>query len=126
MTATITVPQSKRGYHSCNFEDFKKIKLLHKHYWIAKRREAAHQRYVRKQPQNRVIRKQNKILLTKPIPMPVPFFPAIYSKILKKAIVPLYQQARHPQPTAEEVKSLPISIKQVEEWLEEIEKAYKR
>ena len=125
MTATITenVHKSRWGFHSCSYEDFKKIKLLHKHYWLAKYAEAIHKRYYGKLPHNRVIRKMNKIVLTKPIPIPAPLFPAIYEKILKKAVVPLYQQARYPQPDQDMVKPLPISMFQVNEWLAEIEKA---
>ena len=123
MTETIA-HKSRWGFHSCSHEDFKKIKLLHKHYWKAKIAEAAHQRYYRKLPHNRVIRKMNKIVLSKPIPMPVPFFPAVYAQILKKAIVPLYQQARHPQPTAEMTNPLLISMSQVNVWLAEIEEVY--
>jgi len=123
-TTTGNVHKSRWGFHPCSYEDFRKIKLLHKHYWLAKIAEAAHERYYRKLPHNRVIRKMNKIVLEKPIPMPVPFFPAIYEKILKKPIVPLYQQARHPQPTEDQVKPLAISMSQVNVWLAEIEEAY--
>jgi hypothetical protein len=116
--------QGKYGFHPCNYEDFKKIKLLHKHYWIARKRAAAYERYLRKQPQNRLIRKKDGLALAKPLPMPQPFFPNVYAQILKKPIVPLYQQARHPQPTSDQVKMLLISIIQVEEWLTEITEAY--
>lgn len=122
-TMTETEHQSRWGFHPCCHQDFLKIKLLHKHYWLAKIAEAAYNRYYNKQPQNRFIRKQNKILLTNPIPMPVPFFPAVYAKILKKPIVPVYQQARHPLPNSEMVKPLLISMSQVRELLTEIEEA---
>lgn len=116
--------KSRWGYHACNYQDFLKIKLLHKHYWLAKYAEAAYNKFYAKQPQNRLIRKSNKILLTNPIPMPVPFFPNIYAKLLKKPIVPAFQQARHPMPTQEHVKPLLISMSQVNELLAEIETAY--
>lgn len=101
--------QSKWGFHVLNREDFKKVKLLHKYYWIAKIAVAAYRRWERKQPQNR---SKN-----------VPYCPEIYRELIKKPIIPLYQQARYPAPEAEEVKPLLINFKQVETWLEEIEKA---
>jgi hypothetical protein len=121
----MNVNQGKYGFHTCSYEDFKKIKLLHKHYWLAKLAEGNHKRYYRKDPQNRVIRKQNKVLLATPIPLPAPFFPTVYVTLLKKAVVPFYQQARHPQPSAEHIKPLPISMSQVNSLLAEIEEAYK-
>lgn len=129
MTATVTdlpagVHQSRWGFHPVSAEDFRKIKLLHKHYWIAKRRVAAHARWSRKLPQNRVIRKENKVKLAKPIPIPEPWCPKVYRDILSKPIVPLYQQARHPQADARTVKPLAISMSQIEAWLAEIDKAY--
>ena len=101
--------QSKWGFHALNHEDFKKVKSLHKHYWIAKFAVAAYGRWERKQPHNR---SKN-----------VPWCPDIYRELIKKPIVPLYQQARHPAPAAEEVKPLLISFSQVETWLKEIDKA---
>jgi hypothetical protein len=129
MNATITdlpagVFQSRWGFHPIGGNDFQKIKLLHKHYWIAKRRVAAHARWNRKLPKNRVIRKENKTKLEKPIPIPEPWCPKVYRDIITKPIVPLYQQARHPQSDPRAVKPLAISVSQVELWLAEIEKAY--
>lgn len=123
-TMVETENKSRWGYHACNYENFKKIKLLHKHYWLAKVAEANHIRFYNKQPQNRVVRKRNKILLTTPIPMKEPFFPSVYNEILKKPIVPFYQQARHPQPCIEMIKPLIISMSQVNDWLSEIEQAH--
>jgi hypothetical protein len=119
-----TVHQSRWGLHPCSYEDFRKIKLLHKHYWLAKRAIAAWDRWNRKLPHNRVIRKQNGVILPKPIPMVEPLVPSIYRQIVKKPIVPLYQQARHPQPTTETVHPLSISMHHVNDWLNEIEAEY--
>ncbi len=101
--------QSKWGFHALNYEDFKKVKLLNKYYWIAKSAVAAYRRWERKQPHNR---SKN-----------VPYCPEIYRELITKPIVPLYQQARHPAPELEEVKPLLINFKQVKTWLEEIEAA---
>lgn len=118
------VHQSKWGYHALSREDFKKVKLLHKHYWIAKLRVAVYERWDRKMPQNRVIRKKDKVVLEKPIPIPEPWCPKIYQDLIQKPIVPLYQQSRLPSEDPASVKPLIINFKQVETWLEEIEKAY--
>jgi hypothetical protein len=126
-TITVQYHQSRWGFHTCSYEDFKKIKLLYKHYWMAKKAKAAYHRYYNKLPHNRVIRKQNGQVLFTPIPMPVPFFPSIYENILRKNIAPLiYQQARHPHPTPDYVKPLTVSMSQVNEWLVEIEQAYSK
>lgn len=125
-TMTETEHKSRWGFHPCSYSDFKKIKLLHKHFWLAKYAEGAYKRYYNKLPQNRMILKRNKILLTTPIPMEVPFFPAIYAKILKKPIIPFYNQARFPLPDPNAVKPLLISMSQVDELLAEIEVAYSK
>ncbi len=118
----MTAFQSKWGFHPCDSEVFKKIKLLHKHYWIAKKKIAAWERWWRKLPHNRVIRKPNGLVLAKPLPMAEPVVPAIYRKLVLQPIVVAYQQARHPQPTPETVTPMLISLTKINEWVAEIEK----
>lgn len=125
-TQSTIAHQGRWGFHPCSYEDFKKIKLLHKHFWIAKKIQAAFNRYHAKQPQNRVIRKQKGVPLTKPLPMPEPWFPSIYDKLLKKDVVGLYQQARKPHETADTVKMLPLFITVVDELLNNIVEAYSK
>lgn len=52
--------ESRWGFHSCDYETFKKLKKLHKHYWKAVRGLAAWFRWDRKQPQNRILTKRLK------------------------------------------------------------------
>lgn len=124
ITATTGVYTNKRGFYPVDFEGYKKIKLLHKHYWIALSSAGAFTRYYAKKSHNRLIRRRNKIRLSQPLPMTVPFMPTIYEKIIKKDIVGLYNQARMPKENADLVKPLSISMSQVDGFLEEIEKAY--
>lgn len=114
--------ESKRGFHPCNFEDFKKIKLLYKYYWRAKIASAAWNRWSRKLPKNRVVKRKipgkgYEVLG----PMTEPFFPKSYQKLLERPIIPLFQQARHPQPTKNMLKPLVVPLSQVEELLKSLE-----
>ena len=122
MIDTTIIPKSRFGFHVCDYESFKKIKLLHKHYWMAKYKEGACKRYNRKHPKNRVIRKSNGVLLDKPIPIPEPHFPKIYKELLKNPIVSLYHQARYPHRDINTLKPLIINMNQINIWLEEIDK----
>lgn len=101
------INKSKWGFHLLNFEDFKKVKLLHKYYWIAKVSVAAHYRWERKHPKNR--KKE-------------PWCPDIYRELINKPIVPLYQQARYPNEDVKYIKPLLIKLTQIEFWLYEINK----
>jgi hypothetical protein len=49
--------ESRWGYHPCDYQTFLKLKAIHKWHWQTVRDYANWQRWSRKQPQNRVIRR---------------------------------------------------------------------
>ena len=109
--ATTTPPhevcEGKFGWYPCCRETYKKLKLLNFLLLLSKRQEAAQERYYRKLPQNRVIRKQNKVKLEKPIPLPEPVEPFLFSLNAEKKdawmVEESYRASRYPKPTKEDV-----------------------
>ena len=57
MSKETNVFQSKWGFHPCNYDIFLKLKKIHKEYYRAVRQLANYDRWNRKDPKNRVIRK---------------------------------------------------------------------
>lgn len=53
----LDIAKSRWGYHPCHYEHYLKLKFLHRKYWQAIYKMAEYERWVRKAPQNRVIRK---------------------------------------------------------------------
>jgi len=49
--------QSRWGYHPCDYETFVLLKLLNARWLVAQRRHAQWQRWFRKKPANRVVRR---------------------------------------------------------------------
>ena len=89
-TETIQVNKSKYGFHSCDRETFLKLKRLHKEYYIALRQKSIWDRWDRKAPQNRVIRKwtrnekRQKIGYTIVGPSPEPEINSIFNEKINK------------------------------------------
>src|SRR5215471_17740653 len=54
----MTAVQSRWGFHPCTYESFLLLKKLHGFYWLALRQFAAWQRWARKKPHNRVLRRK--------------------------------------------------------------------
>ena len=46
--------RSRWGYHPCSYEFYRKLKYLHRHYWIALRQFHHWNRWFRKEAQNRI------------------------------------------------------------------------
>lgn len=94
MNATVSnVHQSKWGFHPCDVETYRKLKVIHKVYWESVFRMAAWNRWDRKHPQNRLQRFQGKdadgkrIPLVPPIPLPEPTLPPFVVKTDHKRTV---------------------------------------
>lgn len=164
MKAQTQVFQSKFGFHPCTRETDKKLRFLNGIYQKALSMSAAWERWDRKAPHNRVLRRrlrdeQGRVIgretvlddQAQPIPMPEPEICPIFSdKMLRKTnwsrdgkyhrtpieitvvetdgpyILAAARQARKPQPTAEDVRPLPLSeeeeidalYQRAKEWLE--------
>ena len=56
-TATVDVFESRWGFHPCDYQTFRKLKFLKKCFFQTLRDEADWERWARKDPQNRVIRR---------------------------------------------------------------------
>lgn len=77
MNAENKVYQGKYGFHPCDLETYRKLKVIYKVYWESIYRGAAHWRWTAKQPQNRVQRFQKgsdgkRVMLAVPKPLPEP------------------------------------------------------
>ncbi len=122
-----SVYQSRYGFHSCSYETFLKLKKLKKLYFQALRRYAEHKRWVRKAPQNRVIReylfdKQKRRIghvIKGPRPEPVlyPVFEQKWYGLSDMKILENFEIARHPYKTAEETVPLSLKIEEIDEML---------
>ncbi len=117
LAEALTVPtpphevcEGKFGWYPCSRETYKKLKLLNFLLLLSKRQEAAQERYFRKLPQNRVIRKMNKVKLEKPIPLPEPVEPFLFSANAEKKdgwmVEDSYRAARYPKATREDVANV--------------------
>jgi len=94
MNATVSnIVQGKYGFHPCDYETYRKLKVIHKVYWESIFRMAAWTRWDRKQPQNRVQRfagrgpDGKRIPLVPPIPLPEPTLPPFVKKMDHRKVV---------------------------------------
>lgn len=138
MTVIQNVSQSRFGFHACNYETYKKIKKLYGFYWKALRRNAEWERWNRKEPQNRILRKWYRnekgqktgfeIVGPKPEPQRYPIFgtlnyvPKGGHALKAMGVVDAYLTAKHPYATPEAVKPLGLSVEQIDNMLAHLEK----
>ena len=54
---TVEIHESRWGFHPCDYETYSKLKAINKWYWDTIRAQADWDRWKRKEPQNRVIRR---------------------------------------------------------------------
>jgi hypothetical protein len=129
--------QSRWGFHACDYQTFLKIKKLYGFYWKALRRNGEWNRWNRKEPQNRILRKWYRnaqgqktgyeIVGPKPEPKLYPVFGALNyvlqgdHALKAMGVVDAYLTARHPYPTAEEVPQLGLTIEQINNMLAHLE-----
>jgi hypothetical protein len=120
-TAPHEVTPGKFGWYPCSWQMYRKIKLLNFLLLLSKRQEAARDRYFGKLPHNRVIRKEGKVKLPKPIPIPEPLEPYLFlANAEKKDAWKLeedYRSARFPKASREEVVPLKLSPARIDELL---------
>jgi hypothetical protein len=127
--------EGRWGWHPCDYQTFRKLKLLHKYYWITVRKFSNWKRWDRKDPKNRVIRQWDtdekgrpyrKVIAEIPEPKYCPFF--VYSKygrlmLTDHKIIENYRNARYPV-AKDAVKPLSLSVAQIDKMLEEVEKYF--
>lgn len=141
--------QGKYGYYPASYETYLKLKKLNKAYWKSLRQEAAWERWDRKAPQNRLLRKRirnekGQVIKTEVIgPAPEPVIPPCFAsveevparqfgsytihatkRIVRKNLgfhTPAeYSKARYPMPTSEQVSPLLITPEQIDAMLKEL------
>jgi hypothetical protein len=115
------VHQGRWGFHPCDYQTFRKLKELHKWYYEALCEWSNWCRWARKEPQNRVIRRKLKdssgnpagreIVGPRPEPSYCPYFhnngqAKLWNPPNEMNIVAMYQNARRPKVTPEEVEQL--------------------
>ena len=117
-TTTQTVFQSKWGFHPCSREVLKKLKQLQVYTMHNVHQEARLERWLRKQPQNRVINRDEMGLLIpkrerrkNPKPWAKPELHSI------PYVVSQIDNARMPKLTAEAVKPLKWTEDEIDEML---------
>ncbi len=110
------VHKGRWGFYPCEYSVYKNLKILSSASYKAERRLAEHERWNRKQPQNRVFRKKIRnengfvIGYEKPIPRPEPvLYPNIFDGIQYN-----YQISRMPSSSEKEVTFLNISNEEIE------------
>ena len=122
--------QSRWGYHPCDRGLFLKLKEIMKYHWQARRMLAEWERWYRKEPQNRVIRKWIKddngrkcgyeVVGPKPEPKTCPLFKYKdrWGQVSfgGEAFLADYQNARNPK-AQEDVKPLTHTIAQIDQLL---------
>lgn len=123
--------ESRFGFHPCDYQTFKDLKLLHKLYWQAVHDFHKWQRWNRKLPKNRVVRKWLKDSEGRKYgfevvgPAPEPVYNAFFVEknrwgqlaLTDKGIIEAYQNARTPH-VVSQVKPLNLSLATIAAFLE--------
>lgn len=119
----MNVVKGRWGFYPCEYEVYRKLKKLNAASYKAERREGEYNRWLRKEPQNRVIRKKirnekNQVIgYEAPIPRPEPKrYPNLFADIWSN-----YQRSRMPCQKAEDVKPLTISLEELDKTLARLE-----
>jgi hypothetical protein len=113
-TATSNIFKSRWGYHSADYDTYRKLKALHKWYWMSLHMEANHERWYRKQPQNRILRRWirdedgRKVGFEIIGPRPEPPIPPFNSYLTGE-----YQNVRTPRATEKDVVPLRVSVDRI-------------
>jgi hypothetical protein len=95
--------KSRWGYHPCDYILFRKLKRIHKGYWQARRKVAAHHRWSRKLSHNRIGRE--------------PVVAEVFRQLAAHPqVVQAFHQARQPQADPALVRPLDLKPEQIERW----------
>jgi hypothetical protein len=126
-TVPTEVHQSKWGYHPCDYETYQKLRKINYVRYLSIKMQAAWNRWRRKEPQNRVIRKWTRnadsqrtgyeIIGPRPEPERCPVFSDKWS--LTYSIERDYENAKVPRRNKEDVQALRLSKDDINELYEE-------
>jgi len=132
-TKNQNVHLSHWGFHPVDHATYLKLKRLKKIYWAAVSTYGRWRRWARKQPENRFYwlpkeltekRKRSTIPIPEPVRCPV-FKPDTWvrdSYLRDEGVLSAFEQARMPKARPDQVKPLNLSIKRIDQMLEEAEK----
>lgn len=125
-TETQNVVQGRWGYYPCSYETYQKLRKLFGFYLKQRRMDAAHERWARKEPQNRVQRERIKDasgrVIGRRIVGPLPEPPQMKVPI-SHWVEEDYRNARYPKASPADVQPLRLTesaidqqLKACEEW----------
>jgi hypothetical protein len=127
--------QSRWGFHSVDYITYCKLKFIHKCYWQTIKDYASWQRWDRKEPQNRVIRRRKRdeygnrcgseVIGPRSEPQVCPHFRISWNGVQSDNFVEDYQNARIPVPK-EEVKPLFNSLEKIEEMYRKLKEWFEQ
>lgn len=131
VTVSVSVYESRWGYHPCSYGTYHKLKVLHKRYWQTVHAFHEWLRWNRKEPQNRVIRRWfrdsngnkigSEVVDERPAPKYCPHFLRNQRRWLyDHGIVEAYQQARMPV-RQDQVCPLKMTEKEINKLYEQVE-----
>jgi hypothetical protein len=128
-TMTALLHQSRWGWHPCSVEVCRKLKKLNHYCELYYRASAAHGRWSRKLPKNRV-RKGKWLPLPvgkwEQIPVPEPkLCPWLLDYKTRDRIAADYYDARMPQKDAGKVRCLYMTVEEIDKLLADVESWYK-
>ena len=118
--------ESRWGFHSCSYETYQKLRKLNYWSFLTKKAQARHDRWYRKEPQNRVIRKTlcnelgqkigSEVVGTAPEPKVPDLFRDSLS--IQKVIEKDYRAAKFPVGKEEDVTPLSLEISAINDLYE--------
>lgn len=127
MTTTENTVQGKYGFYTCDYETYQKLRKLYGFYIKSRTMDKAHDRWARKEPQNRVLKQvlrddKNRrigyrVVLDesgKPIYRPEP---PLFNVPINHLVESDYRNARKPKATPEEVKPLQMTLSSIDQQL---------
>jgi hypothetical protein len=125
--------QSKWGFHPCDYATYRKLKRLNWFAQLARRLDAEHDRWDRKQPQNRFLKTRVRDgertikgwaydANGNRIPWPEPQY--LRGQAWINSVEENCHRARYPKPSPDEVK--PLSIQDIDQQLADLENWYQK
>ena len=128
------VYKGRFGFHACDYETYRKLKKLYAYYWKSLRAYAEWERWNRKDPSNRILRKWTRndkgqkisfeVVGPKPEPGRYPVFvnTNYYGakgthRLKSESVIDDYQKARMPYATESSVPTLSLSVAKIDQML---------
>jgi hypothetical protein len=109
------------GFYPCEYDTYRKLRRLNFLRLLSLRQDARYERWARKLPHNRILRKRGRVVYengkTVPCPEPAKGMTKLFDGIEEE-----YKRARYPKQTIEAVQKLNLSVADIDTKLEEAEK----